>query len=187
VRRSRSVIGGSGSRSALAVAFEKEATAVATKGPNRRCAVHEAVQAHLHVDSAAIMLVGDVDAFGEALESAGLGPIVIERDPQPETLLVSELDEAPGPVDQDDQEGRPPAPRSPSYRARRRRPSSPAETRSAAAAVRRERGGVPLTSRIAQSLPWTTGMAVSLPPSTAGRYLRPQWYRRKGHCKVRLP
>jgi hypothetical protein len=68
-------------------------------------AVHAAAQAHLHVDNAAIVLVGDVDAFGEALEAAGLGPIVIERDPLPEAPLASELDETPGPVDQDDQEG----------------------------------------------------------------------------------
>jgi zinc protease len=68
-------------------------------------AVHAAAQAHLHVDRAAIVLVGDVDAFGEALEAAALGPIVIERDPLPEAPLASELDETPGPVDQDDQEG----------------------------------------------------------------------------------
>ena len=35
---------------------------------------------HLHVDDAAIVLVGDADAFGAELEAAGLGPIVIERD-----------------------------------------------------------------------------------------------------------
>jgi predicted Zn-dependent peptidase len=43
-------------------------------------AVAVAAQAHLHVDSAAIVLVGDVDAFGSALEAAGFGPVVIERD-----------------------------------------------------------------------------------------------------------
>jgi predicted Zn-dependent peptidase len=68
-------------------------------------AVHAAAQAHLHVDNAAIVLVGDVDAFGEALESAGLGPIVIERDPVPDMPPAPELDEVPGPVDQEDQEG----------------------------------------------------------------------------------
>ena len=43
-------------------------------------AVAAAARAHLHVDDAAIVLVGDVDAFGAALEAAGLGRIVIERD-----------------------------------------------------------------------------------------------------------
>jgi zinc protease len=68
-------------------------------------AVHAAAQAHLHVEHAAIVLVGDVDTFGEGLEAAGLGPIVIERDPLPEAPLASEVDETPGPVDQDDLEG----------------------------------------------------------------------------------
>ena len=44
-------------------------------------AVAEAARSHLHVDAAAIVLVGDADAFGDALEAAGLGSIVIERDP----------------------------------------------------------------------------------------------------------
>jgi Predicted Zn-dependent peptidases len=43
-------------------------------------AIASAARAHLHVDDAAIVLVGDADAFGPALQSAGLGPIVIERD-----------------------------------------------------------------------------------------------------------
>ncbi len=68
-------------------------------------AIHAAANAHLHVDDAAIVLVGDVDAFGEALESAGLGPIVIERDPLSDVLPASEAIDTPGPVDQDDQEG----------------------------------------------------------------------------------
>ncbi len=36
-----------------------------------------------HVDRAAIVLVGDADAFGPALEAAGLGQIVIDRDEAP--------------------------------------------------------------------------------------------------------
>jgi predicted Zn-dependent peptidase len=47
-------------------------------------AVTAAAQSHLHVDAAAIVLVGDVEAFGKDLEAAGLGPIEIERDPAPE-------------------------------------------------------------------------------------------------------
>ena len=44
-----------------------------------------------HVDDASIVLVGDVDAFGPALEAAGLGRIVIERD---------EVAGEPGPIDE---------------------------------------------------------------------------------------
>ncbi|HEX7949062.1 MAG TPA: pitrilysin family protein [Candidatus Limnocylindrales bacterium] len=69
-------------------------------------AVEAAARAHLHVDSAAIVLVGDVDAFGPELEAAGLGRIVIERDeivepaPPPEPEVAT-----PGPVDREDEEG----------------------------------------------------------------------------------
>jgi zinc protease len=44
-------------------------------------AVTAAARAHLLVDAAAIVLVGDVDAFGNDLEAAGLGPLAVERDP----------------------------------------------------------------------------------------------------------
>ena len=69
-------------------------------------AVDRAAREHLHVDAAAIVLVGDVDAFGAELEAAGLGAIVIERDeivepaPPPEPEAVT-----PGPVDREDEEG----------------------------------------------------------------------------------
>ena len=46
----------------------------------------EAVQAaadHIRPDAAAIVLVGDADAFGAELDAAGFGPIVIERDRGP--------------------------------------------------------------------------------------------------------
>ncbi len=68
-------------------------------------AVAAAARAHLEVDSAAVVLVGDVDAFGAALEAAGFAPIEIERDPIAEAPLASELDEPPGPVDRDEEEG----------------------------------------------------------------------------------
>ena len=42
--------------------------------------VADAAIAHLDVDHAAIVLVGDVDAFGAALEAEGLGTLVIEPD-----------------------------------------------------------------------------------------------------------
>ncbi len=64
-----------------------------------------AARAHLHVDTAAIVLVGDVDAFGAELEAAGLGPIVIERDDVVEPAPPPEPEAAPGPVDREDEEG----------------------------------------------------------------------------------
>jgi predicted Zn-dependent peptidase len=69
-------------------------------------AVAAAAQAHLHVDDASIVLVGDVDAFGPTLEAAGLGPIVIERDEVAGVPSTSE-GEGPelGPIDEDDEQG----------------------------------------------------------------------------------
>ncbi len=68
-------------------------------------AISAAARTHLHVDDAAIVLVGDADAFGAALEAAELGQIIIERDapqpgsgPQDDAALV-------GPIDGDDEEG----------------------------------------------------------------------------------
>jgi zinc protease len=62
-------------------------------------AVEAAARAHLHVDEAAIVLVGDADAFGPALESAGLGPIVVERDDVPGQTEVVDAAAPTGPVD----------------------------------------------------------------------------------------
>lgn len=63
-------------------------------------AVAAAARDHLHVDRAAIVLVGDVDAFGPALEAAGLGRLVIDRDQGPSAAgPLPEADEAPGPAD----------------------------------------------------------------------------------------
>jgi predicted Zn-dependent peptidase len=55
---------------------------------------------HLHLDRAAIVLVGDADAFGAELETAGFGPVVVERDEGPATdgPLEGVADEL-GPVD----------------------------------------------------------------------------------------
>jgi predicted Zn-dependent peptidase len=68
-------------------------------------AVAAAARAHLHVDEASIVLVGDVDAFGPALEAAGLGRIVIERDEGP--VAAGPIDEVaqPGPVDDEGETG----------------------------------------------------------------------------------
>jgi zinc protease len=43
-----------------------------------------AARAHVRPDEAAIVLVGDADAFGAELEAAGLGRVVIERDQGPQ-------------------------------------------------------------------------------------------------------
>ncbi len=46
-------------------------------------AVTAAARAHLHLDAASIVLVGDIDAIGPALEAADLGRLVIDRDETP--------------------------------------------------------------------------------------------------------
>jgi predicted Zn-dependent peptidase len=71
-------------------------------------AVAAAARDHLLVDRAAIVLVGDVDAFGADLEGAGLGRLVIDRDDTPEAgLMAAETDEAAvaGPTDEGDEAG----------------------------------------------------------------------------------
>ena len=69
-------------------------------------AVAAAARDHLHVDRSAIVLVGDVDAFGPALEAAGLGTIVIERDDAGEAGSVAgDPTEAPGPADDEPDTG----------------------------------------------------------------------------------
>jgi zinc protease len=70
-------------------------------------AVAAAARTHLHVDHAAIVLVGDVDAFGPALEAAGLGTIVIDRDEGGQSGGVVPADEAAaiGPTDDTDETG----------------------------------------------------------------------------------
>jgi zinc protease len=45
--------------------------------------VLEAARTRLRPDRSAIVLVGDADAFGPALEAAGFGPVTIERDEGP--------------------------------------------------------------------------------------------------------
>ncbi len=72
-------------------------------------AIGAAARAHLHVDQAAIVLVGDVDAFGAELEAAGLGRLVIDRD---EVVVgvapdgpIDEAALAPGPTDDEGETG----------------------------------------------------------------------------------
>jgi zinc protease len=70
-------------------------------------AVAAAARSHLHVDRAAIVLVGDVDAFGPALEAAGLGTIVIDRDTgiQVGGPVEDETTSLPGPTDDEAETG----------------------------------------------------------------------------------
>ncbi len=68
-------------------------------------AIEAAARAHLHVADAAIVLVGDADAFGADLEAAGLGRVVIERDPAPVGSAPTDDSEMPGPIDDEEQAG----------------------------------------------------------------------------------
>jgi predicted Zn-dependent peptidase len=67
-------------------------------------AIAAAARAHLHVDEAAIVLVGDFDAFGPALEAAGLGRLVVERDEEPAAGPIDEVP-IPGPTDDEPETG----------------------------------------------------------------------------------
>ncbi|TMC63333.1 MAG: insulinase family protein [Chloroflexi bacterium] len=65
--------------------------------------VAKAAGDHLHLERAAILLVGDADAFASELEGAGFGRVVVERDEGPVTegpieAVKNEL----GPVDRDE-------------------------------------------------------------------------------------
>ncbi len=68
-------------------------------------AVAAAARSHLHVDDASIVLVGDVDAFGPALEAAGLGRLVIERDEASVVTGPADEDAQPGPIDDESDTG----------------------------------------------------------------------------------
>ncbi len=45
--------------------------------------VQRVAREHIHPEAAAVVLVGDHDQFGEALEAAGIGPVDVVRDPVP--------------------------------------------------------------------------------------------------------
>jgi zinc protease len=53
----------------------------------------------IHPDAAAIVLVGDHDQFGAALDAAALGPIELLRDEQPAAAPAADPSEDAGPVD----------------------------------------------------------------------------------------
>jgi predicted Zn-dependent peptidase len=65
-----------------------------------RDAVARAARDHLHLERAAIVLVGDADAFGTDLEAAGFGPVAVEREAGPTMEGPAEgVEEELGPVD----------------------------------------------------------------------------------------
>ena len=70
-------------------------------------AVAAASRKHLDIDRAAIVLVGDADAFGSELEAAGVGTVVIERDEGPHVLgpVPDETEAAAAAVDATDDSG----------------------------------------------------------------------------------
>ena len=64
-------------------------------------AVRAVGEAHVRPEAAAIVLVGDADAFLSDLESAGLGPVTVERDRGPQDKgRDSDVEEAVLPVDE---------------------------------------------------------------------------------------
>ena len=59
-----------------------------------------AARRHIDLDRAAIVLVGDADAFGRDLETAGFGPVVIEREEGPVTEGPADgVEDELGPID----------------------------------------------------------------------------------------
>jgi zinc protease len=65
--------------------------------------VAKAARDHLHLERAAILLVGDADAFASELEGAGFGRVVVERDEGPTTEgPVEGVQDDLGPVDRDE-------------------------------------------------------------------------------------
>ena len=54
---------------------------------------------HIRPEAAAIVLVGDEDAFGAELEAQGLGPIEVVRDAEPVQVAAGDPGELAGPVD----------------------------------------------------------------------------------------
>ena len=66
--------------------------------------VTAAARAHLLLDAAAIVVVGDADQFGAALEAAGVGPVVVERDDGPAAAGPLPEEEV-APVDKEDETG----------------------------------------------------------------------------------
>jgi zinc protease len=63
-----------------------------------------AAAGHVDVERASIVLVGDADAFGPALEAAGFGPVVVERDEGPQMQAPMPEEEV-GPVDDEEDLG----------------------------------------------------------------------------------
>ena len=67
--------------------------------------VAAAAQQHLLLEQAAIVVVGDADAFGAELESEGIGPVTIDRDEGPVASGPIPSEDEVGPVDDPDATG----------------------------------------------------------------------------------
>jgi zinc protease len=62
--------------------------------------VQRVARDHVNPERAAIVLVGDHDAFGEALEAAGIAPVDVQVDPDPAAAApMGDPGEQAGPVD----------------------------------------------------------------------------------------
>ena len=62
--------------------------------------VQRVARDHIHPERAAIVLVGDHDAFGDALEAAGIAPVDVRVDPDPAAAApMGDPGEQAGPVD----------------------------------------------------------------------------------------
>ncbi|HXG39817.1 MAG TPA: pitrilysin family protein, partial [Candidatus Limnocylindrales bacterium] len=76
--------------------------------------VLQAARTRLRLEELAIVLVGDVDAFGAELEAARIGPVEVERDVGPRTEGPLEgVEEELGPVDEQEDVGPAPGAREP--------------------------------------------------------------------------
>ena len=63
--------------------------------------VQRVAREHIRPEGAAIVLVGDADAFSGELEALGLGEVIVERDEGP--VAEGPIEEVVGPVDTGDE------------------------------------------------------------------------------------
>ena len=128
-------------------------------------AIEAAARAHLHIEDAAIVLVGDADAFAADLEAAGLGNVVVERDEVPVEAAPSDESEEPGPIDVEAR-GRPDRRRrGPRGRGRGRRPAPEHGARPVLPAAT-------LDARLTNHIP-TSGVSRPCRAAVDGRIARP--------------
>ena len=126
-------------------------------------AIAAAARAHLAVDRAAIVLVGDADAFGSELEAAGLGRIVIDRDEAPHAAgPLADVDQAAAAVDESEETGPTAGAEIPTCRAR---PTIRPRPTSRAGRARSRRTGRPLSLTVVPRLVPPAPRPVLVPPA----------------------